>query len=264
MYHEERKTMTLFLIKKTFFDMWDNLLSIFLLNVGFLLVLAGDFYVLSVIKHPLLFLVAALFAFLVLCLYTGVVAMMTRDIANYHSIEIRNFWPYLKDTWKTSAVFALIILAQLIIFQFVIPWYLGRGNIVGLGVASILFWVNLTWWLAGQYYFPVRAQLDNNVKKVFRKCFVLFFDNTLFTIGLAIGAIIMAVLSSFVVFLLPGVATILLWHQIAVKLRMHKYEYLEANPHASRKRIPWNDLLQEERERVGHRSLRGMIFPWKE
>ena len=67
--------------------MWDNLLSIFLLNVGFLLVLAGDFYVLSVMKHPVLFLVVALFAFLALCLYTGVVAMMMRDIANYKALE---------------------------------------------------------------------------------------------------------------------------------------------------------------------------------
>ena len=190
--------------------------------------------------------------------------MMTRDIVNYQAIEIRKFWPYLKETWKASVAFALIILVQLIIFQFIIPWYLGHRNILGIGIASMLFWVNLTWWLAGQYYFPVRAQLDSQVKKIFRKCFVLFFDNTLFTIGLAIGAIILMVLSSFVVFLLPGVATILLWHQAAVKLRMYKYDYLEANPQANRRRIPWNELLHEERERVGPRSLRGMIFPWKD
>lgn len=256
--------MIFFLIKKTFFDMWDNLLSIFLLNVGFLLVAAGGFYLLSVMNHAVLFLVAAFFGLVALCLYTGVVAMMTRDMANYHSLEIRNFWPYLKETWKTSTVFALIILAQLIILQFVMPWYLSHGNLLGLGVVSLLFWVSLTWWLASQYYFPIRAQLDTDVKKVFRKCFVLFFDNTLFSIVLALGAIVLVVLSGFVVFLIPGMATLLLWHQVALKLRMYKYDYLEAHPHANRKQIPWNDLLYEDRERVGHRSLRGMIFPWKD
>jgi uncharacterized membrane protein YesL len=256
--------MILFLIKKTFFDMWDNLLSIFLLNVGFLLVAAGGFYLISFMNHVILFLVAAFFALVALCLYTGVVAMMTRDMANYHSLEIRNFWPYLKETWKTSTVFALIILAQLIILRFVMPWYLSRGNLLGLAVASLLFWVSLTWWLASQYYFPIRAQLDTEVKKVFRKCFVLFFDNTLFSIVLALGAIVLVVLSGFVVFLIPGMTTLLLWHQVAFKLRMYKYDYLEAHPNANRKQIPWNDLLYEDRERVGHRSLRGMIFPWKD
>jgi hypothetical protein len=256
--------MILFLIKKTFFDMWDNLLSIFLLNVGFLLVVAAGFYVLSIADNLIFFLPTALLALVGICLYIGVAAMMTRDMANYKSLEMRNFTPYLKATWKTSVAFALVVLAQLLIVQFVMPWYLRQGNLLGLAIASLLFWVSLTWWLASQYYFPIRAQLDDDVKKVFRKCFVLFFDNTLFSIALAIGTIVMAILSGFVVFLLPGIATILLWHQAAMKLRMYKYDYLEAHPNANRKKIPWNDLLYEDRERVGHRSLRGMIFPWKD
>jgi hypothetical protein len=43
-----------------------------------------------------------------------------------------------------------------------------------------------------------------------------------------------------------------------------KYDYLEENPRADRKHIPWETLLREERERVGKRTLKGMIFPWKE
>ena len=33
-----------FLVKKAFFDMWDHMLTIFLLNIGFVLVLAGGLY----------------------------------------------------------------------------------------------------------------------------------------------------------------------------------------------------------------------------
>jgi hypothetical protein len=29
-------------------------------------------------------------------------------------------------------------------------------------------------------------------------------------------------------------------------------------------RVPWDALLAEDREQVGVRTLRGMIFPWKE
>jgi hypothetical protein len=44
---------------------------------------------------------------------------------------------------------------------------------------------------------------------------------------------------------------------------MYKYDYLEKNP-GDRRRIPWDALLVEDRERVGKRTLKGMIFPWKE
>ena len=233
-------------------------------NMGFLIVAAGGFYALSLMSHPLFFFGTVFLGFLALCLYTGVVAMLARDIANYQSPEFRNFMPYLKETWKVSTVLAFLILAQVLIFQVVMPWYLGLNSLAGLAIGSLLFWVSLTWWLAGQYYFPIRAQLDNDIKKIFRKCFVFFFDNTLFSIGLALGSVMIAVLSSLVMFLLPGVTVLLLWHQAALKLRFYKYSYLEANPHADRKKIPWNDLLAEERERIGPRSLRGMIFPWKE
>ena len=65
-------------------------------------------------------------------------------------------------------------------------------------------------------------------------------------------------------FLVPGVATILLFYQVAFKLRLYKYDYLETHPNARPKDIPWADLLYTDRERVGPRSLRGMIFPWKD
>ena len=69
---------------------------------------------------------------------------------------------------------------------------------------------------------------------------------------------------------------------------MYKYDFLEERQQASadqtsadqegtdegqveqaggkrrRVRIPWDALLAEDREQVGVRTLRGMIFPWKE
>jgi hypothetical protein len=39
---------------------------------------------------------------------------------------------------------------------------------------------------------------------------------------------------------------------------------LEENPDANRRKIPWDALLIDEKDRVGSRSIRGMIFPWKD
>ncbi|HVP19812.1 MAG TPA: hypothetical protein VMU36_12520, partial [Spirochaetia bacterium] len=89
-------------------------------------------------------------------------------------------------------------------------------------------------------------------------------DNPGFSIGLAICALIVAGVSVFTAFLLPGFATVLLWWNVAAKLRLYKYDWLEQNPGADRRRVPWDALLVEDRERVGKRTLRGMIFPWRE
>lgn len=64
--------------------------------------------------------------------------------------------------------------------------------------------------------------------------------------------------------LMPGLSSVLLARQGALRILMKKYDYLEEEPEANRRKIPWDALLVEERELVGHRSLKGMIFPWKE
>ena len=101
-------------------------------------------------------------------------------------------------------------------------------------------------------------------KKNIKKIFLIFFDNTFFSLGVFIGSVVILAASSFTAFMLPGVGTIVLWVNAALKLRLYKYDYLEAHPEANRKKIPWDALLIDEKERVGKRTLRGMIFPWKE
>ena len=64
--------------------------------------------------------------------------------------------------------------------------------------------------------------------------------------------------------MLPGLTTVLLWANVGLKLRLIKYDYIESHPDANRKQIPWDALLVDEKERVGKRTLKGMIFPWKE
>jgi hypothetical protein len=64
--------------------------------------------------------------------------------------------------------------------------------------------------------------------------------------------------------MIPGVAGISLSRMDTTKLLMLKYDFLEANPDCTKKDINWEDLLYEERQLVGPRSFKGMIFPWKD
>ncbi len=50
-----------------------------------------------------------------------------------------------------------------------------------------------------------------------------------------------------------------------VKSYIMKYKYIEENHITNaRTKIPWEALLLEENESIGRRTLKGMIFPWKE
>lgn len=254
-----------FLIKKTFFDMWDNMISIVLMNLGFIACIALVVYLPYLLSFNTVLayagLALGLYAFNI---YAGAVSMMVGDIADYKRCEFKDFLPSLRSAFGCSSVLTLITCVQLLVALVGFPFYSQMGGIFGLLALSVLFWISLVLWLGLQYFFPVRKRLDKNMKKILKKSFIIFFDNTGFSIGLALGSLVIVAVSVFTALLLPGIATLFLWQQVAAKLRLLKYDYLEQNPDANRKRIPWSALLVEEREKVGPRTLKGMIFPWKE
>lgn len=253
-----------FTIKKTFFDFWDNMLTMVLLNVGFLILVALLLAGLQLAGgQPIVFLLIAAGGVVMLTIALGVTAELVNALADYQPINFKQALPALRRTWKPACVFAALLLSQMVMARLVIPWYLKLGSLIGIGIAGALFWTNLAWLLASQYFFPLRSRLGTSIKKIPGKCLLLLFDNTLFTLALAFGALVLLFLSSVTAFLLPGIATILLWYQVALKLRLYKYDYLATHPTAKRRAIPWPELLAEDRERVGERSLRQMIFPWK-
>lgn len=256
--------MIWFTIKKTFFDMWDHLLTIALLNIGGTLLIGVVLYALQLAAgSQLFFLFGLALAMVIFSIYTAIVAGMTKDIADYHSPEFRDVKRYLKSEWRVGCAFSGWMFVQLLVILIVIPWYFHRNSLLGLGISAFLFWGSAMWLCASQYYFPVRHRLNTTLLKIPQKCVLLFFDNTAFTLALGIGTLFLLVVSGVTVFMFPGVSTILLWHHVALKLRLYKYNYLEEHPGDKKQHIPWDDLLQEDRDRVGTRTLKEMIFPWK-
>lgn len=244
--------------------MWDNLFSIILLNVGFSLIVALGLLILQLLSfHWIPQLLAVIATTVMFLLYIGTASMLASDIADYKALTFKKFFQYIKEVWKAALALTFVIVIQLFVFLAVFL-YAKIGNLMGLFAISILLWSSVIWWLASQYYFPVRSRLDTNIRKVLFKCFVVFFDNTFFTLFLAFGTLVLLILSSVTAFILPGISTILLWHQVGLKLRLYKYDYLEQHAGAQRRNIPWDELLIDERERVGKRTLKGLIFPWKE
>ena len=78
-----------FLIIKAFFDMWDNLIRIVILNLGFILLMAILVYFPYLFKNsPVLFFTCLGLGLVLLFVYTGVVSWMMSRIADYTKPEI--------------------------------------------------------------------------------------------------------------------------------------------------------------------------------
>lgn len=255
-----------FTIKKAFFDLWDNLIAVALMNLGLIFLMifplvAAPSAAQSSLVGGLIFFLAGMVIFFI---GLGIASRYAKDIASYHRPEFSAFPGYFRETWRFSAIIGVLATLAGFLLFIAFPVYGSMGNTFGLIGFALVFWLTVVVVLAAQYLFPIHSQLGNGVKKSISKSFLLLFDNTGFSVGLAIGSLVILGLSVFTAFLLPGLAGLLLWHQVGLKLRLYKYDYLEENPEASRKQIPWQALLMEERDRVGKRTFKGMIFPWKE
>ncbi len=254
-----------FLIKKAFFDFWDNLLRVVIINIGFVILMGIGVWVPYFLRGNIVLAFIAFFIiFLGFHMYIGAASLFAKRIVDYETPNLRDFLSYFKEIWKSGTVLSLISTAQVILIVVGFPFYLSMGGMLGIGALSILFWASIAWWLASQYFFAIRARLDTKLGKIFKKSFILLIDNTGFSIFLGLATVVVFFISIITAFLLPGFTGIIIWHQAAFKFRLYKYDYLEENPSANRKNIPWEKLLTEDRERVGKRTLRGMIFPWKE
>jgi hypothetical protein len=253
-----------FLVKKAFFDMWDNMFRIIIMNLGYIAVLSIFWLAIEIAGIPALSIPVLFIAIAAFAVYTGAVSRMCADIADYKQPGFRDFWGFVKETFPSSLLLALVILVYVLIISVAFNFYGGVKNITGPLAVALLFWVTVAGVFSIQFFFPIQSRLDRKFRKIVRKTFLVFFDNPGFSIALFLAALATTIISFLTALLLPGIATVLLWWNVAFKLRLYKYDWLEKNPGEKRRRIPWDALLIDDRERVGKRTLRGLIFPWKE
>lgn len=254
-----------FFIKKSFFDGWDNCLSLVLQNliyVGFLLLNMFLLYKLG--ENPYFFYSIILFFVLVVSISLGGTAEVGKNYAFYISDTWSSYVKGIKRNIKHSIFFFLVVLLLAFMVLFTIPFYTSFDSILGIIPALILFWVLFFFLLALPYYFPLMTMLPGDGPlKTLRKAFIVSFDNPLISLFLFLHILIDIIISVLTVGLLPGLGGIMLSESVMMKLLMKKYDWLEANPGKTKKDISWDELLKEERDTIGPRSLKSMIFPWK-
>lgn len=254
-----------FFIKKAFFDGWDNLLGVVLQNLIYIAAFTGFIGAMALIDtHTVLSLVLLLIVLFASCILMGGTAETVKGYSNYEKETWEPFAKGIRRNIRHSLLFAVISLLLIFVFVFVMPFYLSMGNPVGLIIGVVLFWIGVVFVLALPYYFPLMNLLPGDrPKKTLKKCFIIFSDNLLFSLFFCIYNLIVIACSLFTVGIIPGISGFMLASQDAMKLLMFKYDWLEENPNEKGKNAPWAELLYEEKEKVGPRSFKSMIFPWK-
>jgi hypothetical protein len=254
-----------FLIKKTFFDFWDNIGAVLLMNIVATVLVIGFFLLPSLFGLPRAFLpVYVIPGVIALNFYFGAVVRYTLDLSDFKRSGLKAFFIYLRDGWKQSLFTSAFSLVFIGVFLFILPASLGSDSILILAVGGLSFWIWVTVLLALLFFIPASVRVKKPLWQSFRFAFAFVTDNTAFCLFMLVGVLAILALSVFLVFLLPGLAAIVLFINVGFKLRIYKYYWLEAHPGADRKKIPWGELIADDYERLGKRTVRGTIFPWKQ
>ena len=258
--------MTGFLLKKFLYDLWDNFFFIIALNIGFLLFLALIFLLLPVLPATgiILFFVLIYLLFVYLCTASSVL----KDVSDYNRPNPMDLLINLKGSFLPAVVLFTVSVFVFCVLYFGVPFYLEVGGLAGLAAAFFSCWICFFVLGAIQFYPTVYFRLGMNPMKCLKKCAIILFDNTGFCLFVLLINTFLTILT------LPFPGCPLLFLDEALRLRLLKYDWLDARtaeqnnnsyePGWRRIKIPWKELLDEEKEKTGKRTWKAFIFPWKE
>lgn len=261
-----------FILKKNFCDGWDNLISVIVSNLVFLfsgigLVLLNGLAGKS--ESTILIILALLFSAVFLSVLVFAYSDSAAHIANYEGIHIFDFIKAIPGALKDGVLFGLMNVAVFFISSFSIRYYIvDSGSLFGFALGCAIFWIDFFYLLAMQWFIPIRALMHNNFTKCFKKCFLILFDNTGFSLLMGLYNLILLVLSVVCIGFFPSMSGILIADTNALRILLYKYDYLEEHPELTtkkqRRQIPWDDLISEDKNILGPRPIRSFLFPWKD
>ncbi len=261
-----------FILKKNFCDGWDNLISVIIANLVFLFSGIGLVLLNALAgrtQSEILSLLVLLFSVVFLSILIFAYSDSAAHIANFDGIHILDFFKAIPGALKDGALFGLMNAGVFLISSFSIRYYIvDSGSLLGFGLGCAIFWVDFFYLLAMQWFIPIRALMHNNFAKCFKKSFIILFDNTGFSLLMALYNLVLLALSVVCIGFFPSMSGILIADTNALRILLYKYDYLEEHPELrtkkERRQIPWDDLISEDRDILGPRPIRSFLFPWKD
>lgn len=269
-----------FLFKKNFCDGWDNLFSVVVTNVLFLVSMVGIILLSSFVTSHLgenttdmaFYLIQTGILFLgifIFNIFDFAYGELSQKIANFEGIHLLDFFKRIPGVLLDALLFSILIIVIVFVSAYSLHFYIiQQQSLISLFVGALLFWIDIFIALSLQWFVPIRNTFHNKFFKCLKKCFIISMDNTGFSIIMGIYNLLLLALSILPIGFFPSVAGISISKHNAFRLRMYKYDYLEEHPELKtlkeRRKIPWEELIYEDREALGPRKFKSFLFPWKE
>ena len=266
-------------LRKTFYDIWDCFLYSLLFNFIITMIGGAGLWVIGRLSSTLAQVAVAAAFFLAGGALLTAYSQLYGQVSDYRSFSFKEAFAALKMSWQAGLKFFALLFLALLLLAFSVPFYFSMMTLPGLLLGCLLLWILLLCLAALQWFLPVYYRLNKDFKTCLRKSFILFFDNAGFSLFLLVFSVILIGLSFFLGFLIPGWTAVLIAQQDALRLRMFKYDWLEEEekkaleagedaagnlrPQGKKPRVPWSELLADEDENVGHRTLKSFFMPWK-
>ncbi|MBN1500384.1 MAG: hypothetical protein JW982_09515 [Spirochaetes bacterium] len=256
------------LFKKVFYESWDNFYKLLIINIPVAAVVLPSLYlVYAALSIPMFVIPLLVIITFLLNLYFGVVSGCANSMLHREQLDLKKYLSFFKISLIPAFVLTLISLFILCVFLLAIPFYVKIGGFPGFFASSIIFWASVLWLLSSQFYWPLYYLEKNKQKDILKKSIALLFDNKRLALLLAFIFIIYTAFSVFTGFLLPGISFVSYIQQCGVNMLLKKYSYLNTlsgKGQFPKKNIPWRIILEQDFLELENRTLKNVIFPWKD
>lgn len=257
------------LVRKAFYDGWDAVLYLLFGNTVLFIIAFGGFAI-AHLTAPTLAVFLGILGFAILLL--GVVILSISDelahVADNQPFSIKRFLLSLRKYIIQGPLYILASVFFLVLFPLAVHWYYSLGGLAGIILGMVMFWISVVFYLAFQWFLPVKSQLESNFLKAIRKCFIIFFDNPGLSFFMLVYSLFLLIISLVPFLLLPGISGIILTQNESFRLLMRKYDWMEEHPEldfsVARKQVPWDEVLDDDYDVVDARSLKNLVMPWKD
>lgn len=242
------------LIKKSFFDGWDNILFLFLSNIVFAALIFAFFALQQTYFVYLVFLVFSIH----FCGVNGAAFNITHEQKSC----FKGYLSSIKKVGHWVLFYFVFSICFLLIFS-ITPIYMGQGDIIWYSIGFFVFFAALIVALNLFFYFPLALSLKNDKPlKTLKKCFLVFFDNFIFSVYCILKDICDLTISILTAFLMPGISGVAVTHNNAVLFFMLRYDWMEEKK-VGKHDVSSDMYLKPLQENLKNRNLGTLFFPWK-
>ena len=243
-------------VAKSFLELWDNLIWVFLGNLAVFCVCFG-----------LYFLVVALAAIGPGPGTIGLVgwAVLASFLLGFQTVAVRalverrgmDLWQLL-TSWRAiitaSVLFATTNLGLFAVFRFAFDWTLDGESPEKIGGLVLLVWLCIVWIQVAMYFMTAAVLQGGSLRRALKTVSLLVFGNPGYSLLVLLSVL---VLTPFLVIQIPGPGGILIFLHNAMTLRLRRYQTGTADL------ADWSVLLADERRALEKRSWKNLLFPWR-